>query len=150
MSSSIDIASDQTVNNTPVGAPTAPSDGDQYGSSLFPSAPNSPQLPVQQPQPTPQPEPTSVAPAPVQPINVQFPSGHVVQFPSAAHATQHAASVWGQIKSTVANGYANAFSDAAYRKPKPTRLKASLLLKVNLPSPRRSNQRPRQMLNHPK
>src|SRR5207302_2927587 len=47
------------------------------------------------------------------PINVQFPSGHVVQFPSAAHATQHAASTWQQIKSTVGNAYANAFSDAA-------------------------------------
>lgn len=32
------------------------------------------------------------------PVTVQYPSGHTVQFPSEAHAQEHAASVWGQLK----------------------------------------------------
>ena len=32
------------------------------------------------------------------PVTVQYPSGHTVSFPSEAHATAHAASVWDQLK----------------------------------------------------
>src|SRR5438094_4440695 len=207
MSSILDIASDQTANNTPVVAPTAlstPSDGDQFSSSLFPSAPSQPVQPTQG-QPAGLVEPgnlnlsgrpviqnadgshsseystsfgtdkgevlvptvvngkfltpdgtkplkgsgqerqmyarardhyrqtgqhlgifdtpenadayatavhnrnlASTAPTYVlgsTPINVQFPGNVVIQFPSAAHATQHAASVWQQIKNTTADAF---------------------------------------------
>lgn len=33
------------------------------------------------------------------PVTVQYPSGHTVQFPTEAHANEHAASVWDQLKS---------------------------------------------------
>lgn len=33
------------------------------------------------------------------PVTVQYPSGHVVHFPTEAHANEHAASVWDQLKS---------------------------------------------------
>ena len=56
--SSIDLASTQPVNDSPVvplqASPelsSTPGDGDQYNSSLFPSAPSQPQVqPVQQPR----------------------------------------------------------------------------------------------------
>src|SRR5437667_6589724 len=106
--SSIDIASTQPVS-TPVvplqASPdlsSTPGDGDQSGAQ-FNSTLQAPASPAVAPSALSQ--PVQSAQSPAQPINVQFPSGHVVSFPSAAHATQYSGSVWQQLKSTTAGAW---------------------------------------------
>src|SRR5438874_12776900 len=85
MSSIIDIASDQTVNNTPVVAPTAPSttgDGDQYSSSLFPSALSQPT------EAQPQTQPAGL----VEPGNLNLSGRPVIQNADGSHSSEYSTS----------------------------------------------------------
>src|SRR5438876_7787450 len=98
------ISFDNTpVNSAPVAPlPSIPTDGDQSGAQ-FDSTLQAPASPAVAPSALSQ--PVQSAQSPAQPINVQFPSGHVVSFPSAAHATQYSGSVWQQLKSTTAGAW---------------------------------------------
>src|SRR5205823_9843727 len=84
MSSILDIASDQTANNTPVVAPTAlstPSDGDQFSSSLFPSAPSQPVQPTQA-------QPAGL----VEPGNLNLSGRPVIQNADGSHSSEYSTS----------------------------------------------------------
>src|SRR5438067_1775501 len=86
--SSIDITSDQTVNNTPIVAPTAPStpsDGDQFSSSLFPSVPSQP---VQPTQAQPQSQPAGL----VEPGNINLSGRPVIQNADGSHSSEYSTS----------------------------------------------------------